>query len=119
MHQQKDNQKRNMSVSVSGRKLPCQEGEACPYEYDLNPERDIEGMPFVDGDSRSCPVYGHICPHFMEDFDLTVEDLTRNASLHCSAVLLRMKALGKADEFLNETAVLAQKRKDERRKSGR
>jgi len=118
MHQKEDNQKQNVSVSESSRKLPCQEGEACPYEYDLHPERDIEGMPFVDGDPRSCPVYGHICPDFMEEFDLTVEDLDRNATLHCSAVLLRMKALGKADEFLNEATVLAQTRKDERPELG-
>jgi hypothetical protein len=40
--------------------LPCTGGLECPYEYDKNPERDIEGMPFIENDPRSCPKYGHI-----------------------------------------------------------
>lgn len=66
--------------------LPCTTMD-CPYEYDRNPERDIEGMPFVDDDPRSCPHYGHICPEFMEDFGLTVEDLKIRSLIHCASVM--------------------------------
>ncbi len=68
--------------------FPCEETGDCPYEYDHHPERDIEGMPFVDGDARSCPEYGHICPIFMEDFNLTVRDLEIRGVIHCSRLYL-------------------------------
>lgn len=68
--------------------FPCEESGDCPYEYDQDPERDIEGMPFVDGDPRSCPEFGHICAEFMEDFNLTVEDLRIRAVIHCGRLYL-------------------------------
>ena len=69
--------------------LPCEEGEdgGCPYDYSLKPDRDVEGMPFLDADDpRTCPEYGHACPKFMEDFGLTVDDLNIRAVLHCGAL---------------------------------
>ena len=44
-------------------------------------------MPFIDDDPRSCPLYGHICPEFMEDLGLTVEDLNIRAIIHCGIVM--------------------------------
>lgn len=78
----------NKRVDVT---LPCAEGKECPYEYDKNPDRDIEGMPFVDGDPRSCPTYGHICPEFMEDFGLTEDDLAERAIIHCDTVMNNLR----------------------------
>jgi hypothetical protein len=71
------------------RVLPCEADELghCPYDYEHNPDRDIEGMPFADGDPRSCPKYGHVCPAFMEEFGLTTEDLHIRASIHCGEVI--------------------------------
>ena len=71
------------------RVLPCEVDESghCPYEYELNPDRDIEGMPFAEGDPRSCPKYDHVCPAFMEEFGLTKEDLHIRASIHCGEVI--------------------------------
>jgi len=66
--------------------LPCETTGDCPYEYDRNPERDIEGMPFIDDDPRSCPVYGHVCPEFMEELGLTVEELKIRATIHCGLI---------------------------------
>lgn len=65
-------------------KLPCSLKGFCPYEYKLEPERDIEGMPFPiqEDDPRRCPEYGHICPEFMQDFGLSVEDLNIRAVIH-------------------------------------
>ncbi len=77
--------------------LPCEkhpEGD-CSYDYEKNPRRDIEGMPFVNGDPRSCPKYGHICPEFMEDFGLTTEDLHIRASIHCGALIDELVKQGK------------------------
>ena len=67
--------------------LPCEKNDDCPYEYDRDPERDIEGMPFIDDDPRRCPLYGHICPEFMEELGLTVEDLNIRAVIHCGMVM--------------------------------
>jgi hypothetical protein len=66
--------------------LPCEVSGDCPYEYDKHPERDIEGMPFIDDDPRSCPTYGHICPEFMEELGLTVEELKIRAIIHCGLI---------------------------------
>lgn len=74
--------------------LPCKMKGYCPYEYDRDPDRDIEGMPFLDEDPRSCPEYGHICPGFMEDFDLTVEDLKIRAIIHCGNLMELMVEQG-------------------------
>lgn len=79
--------------------LPCEKTGNCPYEYDKNSDRDIdiEGMPFVErNDPRSCPVYGHVCPEFMEDFGITVEDLNIRAAIHCGALM---------DHFVKEGTV--------------
>lgn len=67
--------------------LPCEKNEGCPYEYDKNPSRDIEGMPFIINDPRSCPSYGHICPEFMQKLGLTEEDLQIRSVIHCGAVM--------------------------------
>jgi hypothetical protein len=69
--------------------LPCESDAAgaCPFEYDMRPDRDIEGMPFDEEDPRSCPKYGHVCPHFMEDFGLTPADLDIRASIHCGEII--------------------------------
>lgn len=77
--------------------LPCQISGECPYEYDKNSDRDVEGMPFVAGDPRSCPKYGHVCPEFMEDFDLTAKDLNIRAAIHCGALLDQLVKDGKMD----------------------
>jgi len=81
--------------------LPCESTGECPYEYDQNPGRDIEGMPFVDDDPRSCPVYGHICPEFMGDFGLTPEELKIRAVIHCAQVRERQAEEG---ETISESA---------------
>lgn len=67
--------------------FPCNETGKCPYEYgDPPPERNMEGMPLISGDARSCPIYGHICPEFMEDFGLTAEGLQARANEHCAGI---------------------------------
>ena len=76
--------------------LPCSTG-ACPYEYSGTSDRDVEGMPFAENDPRSCPQYGHICPEFMEDFGLTVEDLNIRATVHCGSLIKHLISEGKAD----------------------
>lgn len=74
-----------MSVFNFGKKveLPCKKG-ICEYEYGMT-DRDIEGMPFPKSkyDKRRCPKYGHICPKFMEDFNLSVDGLNIRATIHC------------------------------------
>lgn len=77
--------------------LPCQKTGECPYEYEKNPDRDIEGMPFVENDPRSCPKYGHICPEFMEDFSLTAGDLNIRATIHCGNIMPHLVKEGKID----------------------
>jgi hypothetical protein len=86
--------------------LPCDKTGECPYEYDRDPERDIEGMPFIDDDPRSCPTYGHICPEFMEELGLTVEDLTIRSIIHCGAVMKGLIRDGKQDADTPETKVM-------------
>ena len=80
--------------------LPCKQTGECPYEYEKNPDRDIEGMPFVNGDPRSCPHSGHICPEFMEDFGLTVPELNIRATIHCGGLLDLALQKGEADPDL-------------------
>ncbi|MFA5554972.1 MAG: hypothetical protein WCZ89_07895 [Phycisphaerae bacterium] len=82
--------------------LPCEGTEQCPYEYDRQNNRDVEGMPFAKGDSRSCPVYGHICPKFMEDFGLTVNELHIRASIHCGSLLEYFVQIGEIDRNSEE-----------------
>ena len=77
--------------------LPCDGTDDCPFEYDRNPERDIEGMPFREDDPRSCPWFGHICPEFKEDFGLTVEELDIRATIHCGMVMMGSIARGEQD----------------------
>ncbi len=84
-----------------GVSFPCEETGDCPYEYYNDPEREIEGMPFVDGDPRSCPEFGHICAKFMEDFELTIEDLHIRGVIHCATVYLHGLETGK-DKTVNE-----------------
>jgi len=57
----------------------------------------VEGMPFVDGDERSCPKYGHICPEFMEEFGLTVEELNIRATIHCGGLAEHLVLNGQLD----------------------
>jgi len=75
------------------RELPCEVSGECPYEYGPKQERNIEGMPLIDGDSRSCPTYGHVCPVFMEAFGLTQDDLEIRAILHCGLALKRVRRI--------------------------
>jgi hypothetical protein len=82
--------------------LPCQKTGECPFEYDKDSDRDVEGMPFVENDPRSCPEYGHICPEFMEDFELTVDDLNIRATIHCASVMLHLVEKGEVDENSQE-----------------
>ena len=94
-------------VCTEPREFPCDAGRTCPYEYGArNPERNVEGMPLIDWDSRSCPTYGHVCPVFMEDFDFNPEDLEIRATLHCGFLLKRLKETRErtknADQILAE-----------------
>lgn len=86
--------------------LPCDLKGFCPYDYALNPDRDIEGMPFVEDDWRSCPVFGHVCPVFMEDFGLSEVDLSIRATLHCGSVLRRMIEDGTIERTTGEHHLL-------------
>ena len=75
----------------------CQKTGECPYEYDKDSDRDVEGMPFIENDPRSCPNYGHICPEFMEEFELTVNELNIRATIHCGSLLDDLVQTGEAD----------------------
>ncbi len=86
--------------------LPCLQTGDCPYEYDCDSDRDVEGMPFIEGDERSCPDYGHICPKFMEDFGLTVEDLNIRAVIHCGDVMKELVKSGEEDPEAIECKIL-------------
>ena len=88
---------KNLLTAIKPRQLPCQKLGYCPYEYGQGSDRDIEGMPFPVNrlDTRKCPVYGHVCPVFMEDFQLTVEDLAIRATIHCGAVAKSQLETGK------------------------
>jgi len=77
--------------------LPCQKRQECPYIYDRNTDRDIEGMPFIAEDPRSCPKCGHICPEFMDSFGFSLEDLEIRALIHCGGLLDLLAELGKID----------------------
>jgi len=77
--------------------LPCERTGDCPYEYDKESDRDVEGMPFVEGDPRRCPEYGHVCPEYMEDFNLSVAELNIRATIHCGVVLDQLGRAGKLD----------------------
>lgn len=71
---------------------PCKFGKkSCLYEYGMS-NRDIEGMPFPKSkhDKRVCPKYGHICPQFMEEFDLTLEELNIRSTIHCGTLAKQM-----------------------------
>jgi len=92
--------------------LPCKKTGDCPYEYDKSSDRDVEGMPFVDGDPRSCPEYGHICPEFMEDFGLTVEGLNIRAIIHCGGLLDCQVADGMTDPEAPEVKILKKRYKE-------
>jgi hypothetical protein len=76
--------------------LACVKGP-CPYEYGRDSDREIEGMPFPSkgGDPRACPTHGHLCPEFMEELGLTVEDLRIRATIHCASVADQMVREGK------------------------
>lgn len=80
--------------------LACERTRDCPYEYDKDQEREIEGMPFPahDDDPRRCPQYGHICPEFMEHFGLTVDELRIRATIHCANIAMGLVGQGKRDE---------------------
>ena len=85
--------------------LPCITA-ACPYEYSGSSDRDVEGMPSAENDPRSCPECGHICPAFMEDFGLTVEDLNIRATVHCGTLIKQLISEGKADPHAEPTVRL-------------
>ena len=92
--------------------LPCYRGGECPYEYDKDSDREIEGMPFAKNDPRSCPTYGHVCPKFMEDFGLTIEDLRIRATIHCGELMMRMIKDGRHDPDDPMTPVMLQAYKE-------
>ena len=78
---------------------PCKTGKKkCIYEYGMS-DRDIEGMPFSKNrfDKRICPKFGHICPKFMEEFDLMPEDLNIRATIHCGTLAKEMIEKGEWD----------------------
>lgn len=78
---------------------PCKIGKKlCIYEYGMS-DRDVEGMPFPKSrfDKRKCPKYGHICPEFMEEFDLTPEDLNIRSTIHCGTLAKTMVEKGEWD----------------------
>lgn len=67
---------------VGGPPTTCEAAKGCPFGFDRGQDRDIEGMPFMHGDPRSCPIYGHICPEFMEDFGLNEQELGLRGMIH-------------------------------------
>ena len=96
--------------------LPCAKTGDCPYEYDKESDRDVEGMPFIKGDERSCPEYGHICPEFMEDFGLTVEELNIRAAIHCGGLMEHFVNQGKVSRNSEEYALVMEKYREALRK---
>jgi hypothetical protein len=82
--------------------LPCQQWKQCPYLYDEYAGREIEGMPFIADDPRSCPKCGHICPEFMGSFGFSPEDLEIRALLHCGGLLELLAELGRIDKNSDE-----------------
>ena len=89
--------KKRRAKRVEPGKLPCEAGVECPYEYDKEPEREIEGMPFIDDDPRSCPTYGHICPEFMDVLGLTVGELKIRSTIHCGLIAKDQIAQGQLE----------------------
>jgi hypothetical protein len=77
-------------MTEKSRPFPCEVDDQCPYDYSQHPDRDIEGMPLLENDPRGCPSFGHVCPVFMEECDLTVEELNIRAIIHCFLLLARM-----------------------------
>lgn len=85
---------------------PCKiDNKVCIYEYGMS-NRDVEGMPFPKSrfDRRKCPKYGHICPKFMEEFDLAPEDLNIRSTIHCGTLAKQMieKEQWKLEEMSKE-----------------
>jgi len=83
------------ALCTEPRNFPCDADGACPYACGKNPDRNVEGMPLIDWDSRSCPTYGHVCPVFMEDFEFAPEDLEIRATLHCGWLLKQIDEMRK------------------------
>ncbi len=78
--------------------IPCMLNGHCIYEYSMS-DRDTEGMPFPKSkhDKRACPRYGHICPKFMEEFNLTPDDLNIRSTIHCGTLAKQMIEKGEWD----------------------
>jgi len=83
----------------------CHSAKNCPYEQDKNEDAEIEGMPVIPNDPRTCRAFGHICPHFMEDFGFTRADLKIRAIIHCGETMEHRVMEGKAD--MNDPKVKA------------
>ncbi|MDD2710958.1 MAG: hypothetical protein PHV34_23520 [Verrucomicrobiae bacterium] len=79
--------------------FPCQKEGAheCPFTFEKGSDREVMGMPIVEGDARTCPSCRHICPEFMETLGLTVEDLNIRAAIFCGRALEEMASRGEAD----------------------
>ena len=92
--------------------LPCERNEDCPYDYAKEPDRDVEGMPFAEGDPRSCPHYGHVCPEFMEEFGLTVRELNIRATIHCGGAVDYLVETGKLDPDSPQCKVLKKRHEE-------
>ena len=59
------------------RMFPCEIDEKgrCPYETAKGPGLEIQGMPAIRRDARSCPKYSRVCPAFMGALGLSPEGL--------------------------------------------
>jgi hypothetical protein len=59
------------------RMFPCEIDEKgkCPYETADGPGLEIQGMPTIRRDARSCPKYTRVCPAFMGALGLSPEGL--------------------------------------------
>jgi hypothetical protein len=68
----------------------CEGAESSPRGYDIDLGPDIEGMPFLEGDPRTCPVYGHICPEFIRDLGLTKTELGLRGMIHRVIVIFSL-----------------------------
>lgn len=76
----------------------CHSKKNCPYEQDKSEDAEIEGMPIIPNDPRTCKAFGHICPHFMGDFGFTPADLRIRAIIHCGEKMLHHVEEGKANK---------------------
>jgi hypothetical protein len=65
----------------------CHSKKNCPYEQDKSDDAEIEGMPIIPNDPRTCKAFGHICPHFMAAFGFTRKDLKIRAIIHCGETM--------------------------------